>query len=87
MIMMVDVRFETSPDTMNDCLTIEDNEDNLKNGFDSEIVLAPLEDAIAIISELNVQCAIVAMLKEQLESYEDPQDIDYWIKEVREDLE
>ena len=87
MINMSDVRFETSPDTMNDCLTLTDNEDKLKTGFDSEIILYPLEDASAVISELNVQCATVKMLREQLESYEDPQDIDYWIREVREDME
>ena len=84
---MSDVRFETSPDTMNDCLTLTDNEDKLKTGFDSEIILYPLEDASAVIQELNVQCAINKMLREQLESYEDPMDIDYWIKEVREDME
>ena len=84
---MVDVRFETVEDTENDCLTIQDNEDKVKNGFDSEIVLAPLEDAELIVQELNVQCAIVAMLREQLENYEDPMDIDYWIREVREDME
>lgn len=84
---MVDVRFETSPDTMNDCLTVTDNEDKLKTSFDSEIILYPLEDASAVIQELNVQCATVKMLREQLESYEDPMDIDYWIKEVREDME
>ena len=84
---MVDVRFETSPDTMNDCLTVTDNEEQLKTSFDSEIILYPLEDASAVIQELNVQCATVKMLREQLESYEDPMDIDYWIKEVREDME
>ena len=83
---MINVRFETTEDTMNDCLTITDNTDKLKNGFDSEIVLYPLEDASIVINELNVQCAIVQMLKEELEMYEDPQDIDYWIKEVREDM-
>ena len=84
---MVDVRFETSEDTENDCLTIVDNQDEIKTAFDSEIILYPLEDASAVISELNVQCAINKMLREQLESYEDPMDIDYWIKEVREDME
>ena len=84
---MIDVRFETSPDTMNDCLTITDNTDKLKNGFDSELVIAPLEDASILVNELNVQCATVQMLREELESYEDPQDIDYWIQEVREDME
>ena len=80
-------RFETSPDTMNDCLTVTDNEEQLRNGFDSELVIAPLEDAELIVQELNVQCAINKMLREQLEYHEDPQDIDYWIKEVREDME
>ena len=84
---MTNVRFETTDDTMNDCLTITDNTDKLKNGFDSEFVLYPLEDASIVINELNVQCAIVQMLKEELERYEDPQDINYWIQEVREDME
>jgi len=80
-------RFEMSEDVMNDCLTVTDNEEQLKTSFDSEIILYPLEDASAVIQELNVQCAINKMLREQLESYEDPMDIDYWIKEVREDME
>ena len=84
---MSDVRFDTVDDVMNDCLTITDNEEQLKTSFDSEIILYPLEDASAVIQELNVQCAINKMLREQLESYEDPMDIDYWIKEVREDME
>ena len=84
---MSNVRFETSPDTMNDCLTITDNQDQLKTSFDSDIILYPLEDAETVIRELNVQCAVVSMLVEQLESYEDIQDIMYWIKEVVEDME
>ena len=84
---MVDVRFEYFDDGVNDCLTLKDNEDKLKTSFDSEIILYPLEDAMAVIDELNVQCATVKMLREQLESYEDLMDIDYWIKEVREDIE
>ena len=83
---MVDVRFDTVEDVMNDCLTVTDNEEQLRNGFDSELVIAPLEDAELIVQELNVQCAINKMLREQLEDYEDPMDIDYWIKEVREDM-
>ena len=84
---MTDVRFDTVEDVENDCLTLTDNEDQLRNGFDSEIVLAPLEDASILVNELNVQCAVVEMLVGYLECYEDPRDIDYWIKEVREDLE
>ena len=80
-------RFDTVEDVMNDCLTVTDNEEQLRNGFDSELVIAPLTDASILVTELNVQCAINKMLREQLESYEDPMDIDYWIKEVREDME
>ena len=66
---MTNVRFETTEDTMNDCLTITDNTDKLKNGFDSEFVLYPLEDASIVINELNVQCAVNEMLIEHLERY------------------
>ena len=85
--MMVDVRFETSEDLENDCLTVTDNQDQLKTSFDSDIILYPLEDASTVIRELNIQCAVVSMLIEQLESYEDIQDIMYWIKEIVEDME
>lgn len=81
------VRFETSEDTENDCLTIVDNQDKVKTAFDSEIILYPLEDAMNVIDELNIQCAIVDMLVDQLEVHEDIQDIEYWIREVREDME
>lgn len=81
------VRFETSEDTDNDCLTIVDNQDKVKTAFDSEIILYPLEDAMNVIDELNIQCAIVDMLVDQLEVHEDIQDIEYWIREVREDIE
>ena len=84
---MVDVRFETKEDRDNDCLTIIDNKDQLKTSFDSDIVLAPLEDASILVNELNIQCAVVEMLIEQLENYNDIGDIMYWIEEVVEDLE
>ena len=76
-------RFETSE--FEDTITVTDNKEELKNGFDSEIVLAPAEDGQAIIDELNIQCLIVDMLKEHLGYYEESEDIEYWIKEVRED--
>lgn len=81
------MRFDTDKDVENDCLTLTDNEGKLKTAFDSEIILSPCEDAEAVVQELNIQCAINVMLREQLESYEDPMDIDYWIKEVVEDME
>ena len=84
---MSDVRFETMEDTMNDCLTVIDNKDQLRNGFDSEIVIAPLEDASILVHELNIQCAVNKMLIEQLENYNDIEDIMYWIREVIEEME
>lgn len=80
------MRFEVNEDTLEDCITITDTEDKLKTNFDSEIILYPLEDAQAVVDELNVQCATVKMLIEHLESYEDIEDINYWIKEVRDDF-
>lgn len=84
---MTERRFTVDVDEFNDCLTIHDKEEKLHTSFDSDICLYPLEDAGAVIDELNIQCAIVKMLREQLETYEDPVDVDYWIKEVREDME
>ena len=81
------MRFKYQKDVSNDCITICDEEEKLKTSFDSEIILYPMEDAITVIDELNIQYATVKMLKEQLESYEDSEDIEYWIKEVREDME
>ena len=84
---MADIRFETTEDTMNDCITIIDNEEQLKTSFGSDIVLYPAEDASAVVDELNVQCAVNEMLIEHLERYEDPDDIMYWINEIMEDME
>ena len=80
-------RFDVEEDGITDCVVLKDNEEKLKTEFDSDIVLYPLEEGRLVAYELNVQCATVKMLREQLEYHEDPQDIDYWIKEVREDME
>lgn len=80
-------RYKYQKDVSNDCITICDDEEELKTSFDSEIVLYPMEDAIRVIDELNIQTAINKMLIEQLESYEDIEDIKYWIKEIRNDFE
>lgn len=80
-------RFKYQKNMMDDCITICDDGEKLKTSFDSEIILYPMEDAGAVIDELNIQCATVKMLVEQLESYEDIEDIKYWIREVREDME
>lgn len=80
-------RYKYQKDIENDCITICDEEEELKTSFDSEIILYPLEDAISVIDELNIQTAINKMLIEQLENYEDIEDIKYWIEDVRSDVE
>ena len=60
-------RYEAIESVENDCLTIIDNEDELKTSFDSEIVLYPIEDAIPIVDKLNWYDAIVKEMKMHLE--------------------
>jgi len=83
----MDKRYKYQKDIENDCITICDEEDELKTSFDSEICLYPLEDAITVIDELNIQTAINKMLIEQLENYEDIEDIKYWIEDIRSDFD
>ena len=83
---MTDKRFEVKVDAFNECITVTDTHDKLRNGFDSDFMLAPAEDGRVIVDELNVQCSIVDMLVEQLMSYEDEEDIQYWIDRVREEV-
>ena len=60
-------RYEYNEDLENDCLTLVDNEDELKTDHDSEIVLYPLDDAVTIVDKLNWYELLVKMLKENLE--------------------
>ena len=60
-------RYEYNEDLENDCLTLVDNEDELKTDYDSEIVLYPLDDAVTIVDKLNWYELFVQMLKENLE--------------------
>lgn len=64
------MRYETQEDTENDCLTLIDNEDELKTEFDSEIMLFPLEDAQTVVDKLNWYEAIVQECKSHLKYYE-----------------
>lgn len=84
---MTDNRLDVIEDPVNNCLTITDSLDQLQTSFGSEIILSPLEDAAVLVHELNVQYAVVSMLIEQLENYNDIDDIMYWIQEIVEDLE
>lgn len=86
---MSDVRFETSPDTMNDCLTLTDNKDELKTEFGSDIVLSPLTDAKIVVNQLNKYQVIVEALTNELidSNYYHRDDVLYLIKEALEDME
>lgn len=63
------VRFEYISDVEEDCLTITDNEDELRTSFDSEIVLYPLEDAQVVVDKLNYYDALIKELRGHLEYY------------------
>ena len=52
-------RYEYNEDLENDCLTLVDNEDELKTDYDSEIVLYPLDDAVTIVDKLNYLSMII----------------------------
>lgn len=58
-------RYEYSEDTMEDCITLTDNEEELKTSFDSEIILSPAEDAITLVDKLNYyENFLQALIKE-----------------------
>ena len=61
------MRYEYSEDSINDCITLTDNEEELKTSFDSEIVLYPMDDAITVIDKLNWYEAVVKEMKSNLE--------------------
>ena len=84
---MTDVRLHVDEDYENDCVTITDNLEQLQTSFGSEIILSPREDAATLVRELNIQYAVMSMLIEELETYEDIQDIMYWIQEIVEDFD
>ena len=64
------MRYESQKDIENDCLTLIDNEDELKTSFDSEIILYPLEGAEQIVDKLNWYEAVVQEMKSHLEYYD-----------------
>ena len=61
------MRYKTSKDYTNDCLTICDEEEELQTSFGSEIVLYPLEDAETVVDKLNFYELLVKELMMHLE--------------------
>ena len=78
------MRYKTSKDYTNDCLTICDEEEELQTSFGSEIVLYPLEDAETVVDKLNFYELLVKELMMHLEYHEWTED-DF--KSVIEDVE
>ena len=81
------MRYTVEPDLKDDVVTVYDEEEELKTEFDSEIMLAPVDDALIVVRKLNEYEAIVKELYEALLSHEDKQDIDYWMKSAVEELD
>ena len=77
-------RYMYTTDDMNDCITLYDEEEELKTSFDSEIVLYPLEDSVTVVDKLNFYEALIKELKMHLEYY-DWTDKDF--KDVIEEVE
>ena len=77
-------RYHYTTDDMNDCITLYDEEEELKTSFDSEIVLYPLEDSVTVVDKLNFYEALIKELKMHLEYY-DWTDKDF--KDVIEEVE
>ena len=71
-----------------DCLTLTDNEEELKASFESEIILYPLDGAIQIIDKLNWYELLIEKMKDHLTYYGfEKKDFDDLIEEVELDLE
>lgn len=77
-------RYTYTTDDMNDCITLYDDEEELKTSFDSEIVLYPLDDSVTVVDKLNFYEALIKELKMHLE-YHDWTDKDF--KDVIEEVE
>lgn len=85
------MRYTADPDYKDDVVTIYDEKEELKTEFDSEIILAPIDDALTVISELNKKECIINILTKALEEelkkqYYCDEDIDYYFKDLMEDL-
>ena len=60
------MRYETEIDNLNECVTLKDNNHELKSDFESDIVLYPIDDALSVVQKLNWYELLVEMMKEHL---------------------
>ena len=82
------VRYRYSKDYTNDCITVCDKKEELKTSFDSDITLAPLDDAITVVDELNKKECIIHELKQTLrDNHFCDEDIDYIIASALDNYE
>ncbi len=63
------MRYEYTEDTMDDCITLIDNEEELKTNFDSNIILFPAEDAMTVIDKLNYYEQYYGLLVKELKMH------------------
>lgn len=78
------MRYESEIDNLNECVTLKDNNDELKSDFEADIVLYPIDDALSVIQKLNWYELLVEMMKEHL-TYESWTEDDF--KGLIEDVE
>ena len=79
------MRYKFQKDYENDCITICDEDEELKTSYDSDITLAPMEDAVTIVNELNCKEEVIKALRQQLSSFLSDEDIDYLVAETVEE--
>lgn len=82
------MRYNYSKDYSNDCITVCDKKEELKTSYDSDITLAPMEDAIRIIEELNKKECTIHGLKQVLkDNFFTDEDIDYILSSALDNYE
>ena len=82
------MRYTKDKDYSNDCLTIRDEKERLKTSYDSDITLAPLEDAEIVVNELNRNECVNRALKQTLkDNFFTDEDIQYIVDAANDDFE
>ena len=61
------MRYTVEVDSKDDVATLSDSEDELKSDFDSDLILAPADDAVIVCSKLNWYESVIKEMKMHLE--------------------